>query len=93
MSLESTSYWQAKVGLRETTLSSIIVSEISFIAGTTKDAESIARPLSLSIASLSCQEYTVDYTATHNSAYTVGGVNYELTDKDLAISFSSGAPS
>ena len=41
----------------ETTRTFIIDSEISFIAGPTTDSESIARSLSLSITSLSSQEY------------------------------------
>ena len=98
MSLESNSFLQAKFGRPEaqwcscgTTHSAIIDSEIRFLAGPTTDVESIAALLSLPIASLSRREYTVDCTATLNSAYTVGGVNYELIEKDLAISFSSGA--
>ena len=47
-------------GARGATPYVIIDSEISFIAGPTTDSESIARPMSLSIASLSSQEYTVD---------------------------------
>ena len=38
----------------------------------------------------SSQEYTFDCTATYNVAYIVGGVNFEHTVKDLAISFPGG---
>ena len=100
MNLESTSYWQVNLdGLKlngaavGTTHPAIIDSGIKFLAGLTTDVELIAALLSLSITSLSSQEYTVDCTATHNPAYTVGGVNYELIEKDLAISFSSGTSS
>ena len=70
----------------------IIDSGMSFLAGPTTDAESIACPLSSSTTIPSRQERTFDCTATYNVAYTVGGVNYEIIVKDLAISFSSGAP-
>ena len=97
MSLESTSCSQVILdGLKldgvdvRATPYVIIDSEISFRAGPTTDAESLARPLSSSNTISSSQEYTFDCTATYNVAYTVGGVNYELIVKDLAISFSSG---
>ena len=68
-----------------TTHSAIIDSETRFLAGFTTDVESIAALLSSSNTISSSQEYTFDCTATHNSAHTVGGVNYELIVKDLAI--------
>ena len=100
MNLKSTSCWQddsdglklngAAVG---TTLSVIIDSGISFSAGLTTDVESIACPLSSSTTIFSSQECTVDCSATYNVAYIVGGVDYELTEKDLVISFSTGTSS
>ena len=97
MSLESTSYWQVILeGLKlngadvGATLYVIIGSGISFSAGPTTDVESIACPLSSSTTIFASQEYTVDCSATNNVAYTVGGVDYELTEKDLVISFSGG---
>ena len=39
--------------------------------------------LSLSIASLSSQEYTVDCSVTYNDGYSVGKTVYEPTEKDL----------
>ena len=95
--LESTSYWQVNLGgLKHngavgTTPHVIIDSGISFLAGPTTDVESVASPLSPSSTTIfSSQEYTVDCSATCNVAYTVGGVDYELTEKDLVISFSGG---
>ena len=62
----------------------IIDSGISFSAGPTTDIESTACPLSSSTTIFSTQEYTVDCSATYNVAYTFGGVDYELTEKDLS---------
>ena len=47
------------------------------------DVKSIAALLSLSIASLSSQEYTVDCSVTYNDWYSVGKTVYEPTEKDL----------
>ena len=97
MNLESTSNWQVNLdGLKldgaavGTTPYVIIDSGISFLAGPTTDIESIACPWSSSTTSLSNQEYTVDCSATYNVAYSVGGVEYELTEKDVVRSFSGG---
>ena len=66
-----------------------IVSGIRFFSWT-HHGESIACPLSSSNTISSSQERTFDCTATYNVAYTVGGDNYEIIVKDLAISFSGG---
>ena len=99
MSLESTSYKQVMLDLKldgsdvGSTPCVILDFGISFIAGPTTDVESIAALLSSSNTISSSQEYTFDFTASYNVAYTVGGVNYELIEKEFAISFSSGASS
>ena len=86
MCLESTNCFRAEFGRLAsrwcsvgTTHFSTVVPEVSFIAGPTTDSESIARHLCLSLASFSSQEYTVDCTATHNTAYAVGGVGGGVT--------------
>ena len=53
-----------------TTHSTIIDSGIRFFAGLTTDDESIAALLSLSITSLSSQEYTFDCKVTYNVAHS-----------------------
>ena len=95
--LESTSYWQVNLdGLKlngaavGTTPYAIVDSGTSLLAGPTTDVKSIAASLSLSTTILSSKEYTVDCGATYNVVYTVGGADYELTEKDLVMSNSGG---
>merc|ERR1712122_440899 len=83
--LESTSYWQVNLdGLKlngaavGTTPYAIVDSGTSLLAGPTTDVKSIAASLSLSTTILSSKEYTV------------GGADYEFTEKDLVISNSGG---
>ena len=76
----------------EATPCAIIVSGTSFLAKNrpTMDVKSIAALLSLSIASLSSQEYTVDCSVTYNDGYSVGKTVYEPTEKDLVVANSGG---
>ena len=96
----STCYWQVNSdGLKLNgavlgiTPYAIIGSGSRFLAGPATDFESIACPLSLSTTIFSSQEYTADCSATCNVAYAVGGVDNQITEKDLVISFSGGTPS
>ena len=70
MNLEIVSYWQVSFGRPEGAVVGItpyvlIESGISILAGSTTDAESIARPLSSLTTILSSRECTADHTAIH----------------------------
>ena len=95
--LESTSHRQVNLdGLKldaaavGTTPYVIIDSGTSLFAGPITDVKSIAASLSSSNTISSSEEYTFYCTAMYNVAYTAGGVNYELFEKDLVISTSGG---